>query len=365
MSISKSRWKGALLATVAASVLSPLAVKAQSMSISLSLSPLGTTAAYGGSGTGYNSGYATTEYIPPDQATPIYVYATITGASAPASNYVDGLQYVYYNINTNGVAGVNTAEGKIISATPNAALGFNANGSQAGVTNFSSGTIAVGDASAMSNMAKPRSAAPVWSSSPAALANDGTNVIVSGSTISFLVETLMYQPAFSPIVAGSATPASNTFSLSVPTLPANYAPANYFVGEPTTPSFSSNQGGGASFTHTGYTVSGSGVTLVDAVQGDANLDGFVNGGDLAVVESNFNAHLSGWTNGDLNGDGFVNGGDLSVIENTFNAAAGGPSPAGGIAGPTALIGSGSAVPEPTSLSLVVLGAAAMLKRRRR
>jgi len=345
MSMSKSRWKGALLATVAASVLSPLAVKAQSMSLSMTLSPLGGT------------GFQHAEYIAPDATVPVYVYATVTGASAISSSYIDGLQYLYFNVNQPG--GINASDGKIISATPNAALGFNANGSQSGATNFSSGTLAVGDNSVMTSMAKPRAGSPVWSSTATA---DGTNVIVSGNSISFLVETLQYKPSFAPAdaVSGAGT-ATNSLSLSVPSLGTGYAASNYFVGEPTTPSFGANQGGGAAFTFTNYNVSGTGVTLLDAAAGDVNLDGQINGLDLGIFLHNYGTNTSGFTNGDLNGDGQVNGLDLGIFLHNYGIAYGTVTPNAGI---SAQVGS-SAVPEPTSLSLLALGSLALMRRRNR
>ena len=345
MSMSKSRWKGALLATVAASVLSPLAAKAQSMSISMTLSPLG------------GSGFQHAEYIAPDATVPVYIYATVTGASAISSSYIDGLQYLYYNVNQPG--GINTSDGKIISATPNAALGFNANGSQSGATNFSSGTLGVGDSSVMTSMAKPRSGSPVWSSTSAA---DGTNIIVSGNSISFLVETLQYKPSFTPLnaVQGGGT-ATNSLNLSIPSLGTGYAASNYFVGEPTTPSFGANQGGGAAFTFTGYNVSGTGVTLLDAAAGDINLDGAVNSLDLGIMLHNYSQPVSGFGNGDLNGDGSVNSLDLGILLHNYSITYGTVTPNAGIASQVG----GSAVPEPTSLSLLGLGSLALMRRRNR
>jgi hypothetical protein len=364
MSTSKSRWKGALLATVATTILSPLAAKAQTMSLSLSLSPLGDTTAYGGPGFngalpgavgGYAQGPSTTEVIPPDEQTPIYVYATVTGTQAMSSSYVNGLQFAYFNVLEN--AGITASEGTILSATPNAALGFAANGSQTGATDFSSGTMAVGSTSVLEGVAKPRSAVGVYSSTTTP---DGTNVIVSGNSISFLIETLEYQPA-----SGSSSYTANggfstTVSLAHSAL-ANTSPyveSNYFVGAPSTPSASV----GTSYTHTSYTISGSGVTLIDAEPGDAALAGTVDSTDLVIELGNFEKGITGWTNGDFDQASSVDSTDLVDTLSNFEKPY--AVPAGVIAGPTALIGSVSAVPEPVSLSLIPLAGAALMRRRR-
>jgi len=77
-------------------------------------------------------------------------------------------------------------------------------------------------------------------------------------------------------------------------------------------------------------------------------------------------NISGWQNGDFNYDGVVNGSDYTLIDNAFNSQ--GTQIAAEIATPTAQIaGSGatSAVPEPTTLGLLGIGAISLLGRRRR
>ena len=99
--------------------------------------------------------------------------------------------------------------------------------------------------------------------------------------------------------------------------------------------------------------------------GDANLSGSINASDYTAIDNGFNSHLSGWSNGDFNYDGVVNGDDYSLIDNAFNTQ-GGVTFASASAGPTEQIAaSSSAVPEPGSLSLLAMGAAAALGRRRR
>ncbi len=81
----------------------------------------------------------------------------------------------------------------------------------------------------------------------------------------------------------------------------------------------------------------------------------------------------GWFNGDFNYDGKINGDDYSLIDNAFNTQ-GSVSLAGISAGPTEMIATNtsqiagasvSAVPEPTTLGMLGIGAAGLLTRRRR
>src|SRR6202021_2982640 len=80
--------------------------------------------------------------------------------------------------------------------------------------------------------------------------------------------------------------------------------------------------------------------------------------------------MGGWHNGDFNYDGVINGDDYTLIDNAFNSqtagtlsASAGPTEQFGV--PTESIASPAAVPEPTSLSLLGIGATAMIARRRR
>ncbi len=86
--------------------------------------------------------------------------------------------------------------------------------------------------------------------------------------------------------------------------------------------------------------------LTPAMPGDANLDGTVNGVDLDAVLSNYNKTGMTWAQGDFNGDGVVNGVDLDIVLSNYNKTAGVPSMA--------------AVPEPSTLAMLALGAIAML-----
>ena len=79
--------------------------------------------------------------------------------------------------------------------------------------------------------------------------------------------------------------------------------------------------------------------------GDANLDKTVNGADLNTVLSNYNQTGKNWAQGDFDGNGTVNGADLNTVLSNYNQSA---------AGATA------AVPEPSALVLLGVGAISLL-----
>ena len=93
--------------------------------------------------------------------------------------------------------------------------------------------------------------------------------------------------------------------------------------------------------------------------GDTNLDGIVDGTDYSRIDNGFANHLAGWANGDLNYDNVINGSDYTLIDNAFNQQ--GASLATAVAASQVAT---AAVPEPTSLGLLGLGAAGLLGRRR-
>ena len=149
------------------------------MALSLSLNPMGST------------GPKTTEYIAPTGTVPIYVYATVTGSSMVTSAEVDGLQYAYFNVMSTLAT---TGLGAITSATPNAALGFGANGRPGWFDHCPippvGSNLVVGSNTDITQVAKPRAASGVYS--PSSGNGDGTNIIVNGNSVSFLIETLTY-----------------------------------------------------------------------------------------------------------------------------------------------------------------------------
>ena len=80
---------------------------------------------------------------------------------------------------------------------------------------------------------------------------------------------------------------------------------------------------------------------------DFNGDLAVNATDLVILEAAFGSSAS-WAQGDANGDGIANAADLAALKYFFGSA----EPAQ------------TAVPEPMTMAFLVVGAAAMLKRRR-
>ena len=86
-----------------------------------------------------------------------------------------------------------------------------------------------------------------------------------------------------------------------------------------------------------------------ASPGDANLDGTVNALDFNTLATNFGQTTNvNWLNADFNGDGVVNTMDFTMLANGFGASLAPPI-------------SGSLVPEPAGLGLLVLS---FLGRRR-
>jgi hypothetical protein len=81
--------------------------------------------------------------------------------------------------------------------------------------------------------------------------------------------------------------------------------------------------------------------------GDFNLDGLINATDLAIMNPNFGLGGMLYQNGNANCDDLINATDLAILAANFGYVA----PAG-------------AVPEPMTMSLLTLGAAAILRRKK-
>jgi len=96
---------------------------------------------------------------------------------------------------------------------------------------------------------------------------------------------------------------------------------------------------------------------VGPIPGDANDDGKIDGGDLAIWQQNYDPIGTGnntFAMGDFNEDGKIDGGDLALWQQNYD-----PIGSGG------LDGMGANVPEPATLLLLGSTAVAALLRRRR
>jgi hypothetical protein len=113
--------------------------------------------------------------------------------------------------------------------------------------------------------------------------------------------------------------------------------------------------------------------------GDANMDGVVDAGDLAVMGSfNFgksiNENSLGWSQGDLNGDGFVDMADVALVAASWGDVSDWSSLTPDLSEPTsplakALFASMKPNPEPSTVALMGIGLASLAtfgwRRRRR
>jgi len=114
-----------------------------------------------------------------------------------------------------------------------------------------------------------------------------------------------------------------------------------------------------------YPVPGGGLLLQLARKGDANLDGAVNFADLVTVAQHYGSTGVYWDTGDFDYDNSVGFSDLVAIAQNYGSS----FPSAPIPGASAefnsdLAAAFASVPEPSTLALVGIASAAILKRRR-
>ena len=89
------------------------------------------------------------------------------------------------------------------------------------------------------------------------------------------------------------------------------------------------------------------LIAVQALPGDANLDGRVDVNDLTIVLTNFGQTGMTWSQGEFTGDGTVNVNDLTIVLANFGQSL------------AASVGGAAAVPEPAALALLGIGMAGL------
>ncbi|GAG16912.1 unnamed protein product, partial [marine sediment metagenome] len=82
--------------------------------------------------------------------------------------------------------------------------------------------------------------------------------------------------------------------------------------------------------------------------GDADLSDYVDDDDLSLMLTNWNASTDYFNFGDFDSSGYIDDDDLSLILTNWNAGSAGSA----------------ATPEPATMSLLALGALAVLRRRK-
>jgi autotransporter-associated beta strand protein len=118
----------------------------------------------------------------------------------------------------------------------------------------------------------------------------------------------------------------------------------------------------------GYGDNGSLVTVRVTLGGDSDLDGDVDFNDFLVLQNSFNQTNTRFDQGNYNYDGTTDFNDFLILQNNFGQAVAGitaPMVSAAEYASVMSITSSGAVPEPTALGLIGLGAAGLMSRRRR
>jgi len=113
-------------------------------------------------------------------------------------------------------------------------------------------------------------------------------------------------------------------------------------------------GGPIRYGYDGGTTTGT-ATIEVTIKADANCDLEVDVLDLAAIANNFGKPDRTWLQGDFDYDGDVDVLDLAALANNFGKDATGAAGGDG----------GAPVPEPMTVAILALGAAALIRRRRR
>jgi autotransporter-associated beta strand protein len=245
--------------------------------------------------------------------------------------------------------GTNVSAGKLVLGSSGA---FPSNGSAGTVLTISSGaTVQIANHTAVSTV----SFVPIVSS----LSNSGTidltnnAMILKSASASIGTTYTQIQSAYNGGAWNGTNSSSGIITSSTAAADTSHLTAVGFATGLTT--------------FEGQSVNASDVLVKYTYYGDATLDGQVDGSDYSRIDNGFLNGLTGWYNGDFNYDGVIDGSDYTLIDNAYNTQ--GANLAAEVASPTAQIAGGasaggaSAVPEPTTLGLLALGAMGLLGRR--
>jgi fibronectin-binding autotransporter adhesin len=339
-----------------------------------------------------DSATANAKFVAVADVSDLTVGMTVSGTSVPAGttivsihpavtsgNFTGGPGTASYYIQVSAALPVGTTIPDLAFGNQNRALSLTG-------TNTAANTIsgALSDSTG-GKLAITKTGAGTW-----ALA--GTNSYTGATTVSggtLAVNSPAAISAGSTVTVGGGTSAAvykigwdgttTSASLALPTLAANgkfdIAKGRVVLTGTTEAAVAALVGDGAAGTGTIYTssfgsgkavgfgdVGAGGVTVRYTYQGDADLNGTVNFNDFLVLQNNFN-NSGVFSKGDFDYNGTVNFNDFLVLQNNFGNSITGAAVSFTAAQVAAIQSFAATVPEPTSLALLGLGAAAALRRR--